>query len=427
MNFRFEKCVAGPPPAQMAENVRGSGGALVFQSGLCYDEATVFRFFSTLCEVKPMGKGSFDRDPAMDVIRCAALFCVNGVHFFLNSGFYEETVSGLRMYLMVLMRTGFMVCVPLFIMLSGCLMGHKKPDRNYFGGIRKVLVVYLLASVFCCVFRLFYAPRFLHESVSLAQQFAGLFSFTTAPYGWYIEMYIGLFLLIPYLNLIYRHLDSQRSKQGLLLVLLFLTTAPSITNIFRFTDLKWWLLPSSSDAYQPLLPDWWTGIYPITYYVLGCYLREYPLKLKRSATILLIGIVYFLAGSFNFYRSRGSVFLWGPWQGYGAVFNIVQTVLVFHFFSQLDYSRLGQNAKKFLARLSDLCLGAYLLSWIFDQIFYPMLAAVQPVMNRRLEYFVLIVPAVYLCSLCLSACLNAVYRLLASGFSALTPSGRTGP
>ena len=85
----------------------------------------------------------------MDIVRCTALFCVVSVHFFLNSGFYDETVSGWRMYLMTMLRTGFMICVPLFMVLSGYLMLHKKAEKSYFMKIGRTLVIYLLAS-FCC-------------------------------------------------------------------------------------------------------------------------------------------------------------------------------------------------------------------------------------------------------------------------------------
>ena len=32
-----------------------------------------------------------------------------------------------------------------------------------------------------------------------------IFNFTACPNAWYLEMYIGLFLLIPFLNIIYNN------------------------------------------------------------------------------------------------------------------------------------------------------------------------------------------------------------------------------
>ena len=30
-----------------------------------------------------------------------------------------------------------------------------------------------------------------------------------------------------------------------------------------------------------LIPDWWINIYPLTYYFIGCYLKEYQIKMKK--------------------------------------------------------------------------------------------------------------------------------------------------
>lgn len=65
------------------------------------------------------------RNSNMDIIRCFALLSVVAVHFFLNSGFYDHVVIGKRMYVAVVVRTALMVCVPMFMVLSGYLMRTK--------------------------------------------------------------------------------------------------------------------------------------------------------------------------------------------------------------------------------------------------------------------------------------------------------------
>lgn len=360
------------------------------------------------------------RNPAMDMIRCTALFCVVSVHFFLNSGFYDETVSGGRMYLMTMLRTGFMVCVPLFMMLSGYLMLNRKPEWNYYRKIGKTLGIYLLASICCGVYHYIAADK----TVSVFEAVMGVFSFSTASYSWYIEMYIGLFLLIPYLNILYHGLETQRKKQGLLVILLVLTALPPVLNTFRFGDAAWWSNTSLSYAFHPLLPDWWTGIYPFSYYFLGCYLREYPLRIRPMPNLLLLGAAWTAAGVYNCYRSYNWVFTWGAWQEWGSLFNVVQTVLLFSFLAGLDCRRLGRKLSGCFAWMSECCLGAYLVSEIFDTVFYEKLNAAVPVVQERFKWFVVIVPAVYLCSIGLSALLNLVWKLAERGFAAVFSHNR---
>lgn len=346
------------------------------------------------------------RNPAMDVVRCFALLCVVSVHFFLNSGFYDEVVSGLPMFIMVLLRNFFMICVPLFMILSGFLLNTKKPTKAYFFKIAQTLGIYLLASLACAAYRFF----FDRENFSFMGSVWGLFTFSTATYSWYIEMYIGLFLLIPFLNLIYNNLPNQKYKKLLVLVLLSLTALPSVLNIWQFLNVQWWIRPSISQNYDFLAPDWWANIYPITFYFIGCYLKEFPLKLKRSSNLLLILITSLIAGVFNYYRSYGAVFVDGPWNEYSSVLVTIQSTLIFNYLSTGDYSSMSQKMCKILSKISVWSLGAYLCSWIFDTAFYKLLMQWEPIMQRRILYFPLIVPCVYVCSILLSAVLNFVYK-----------------
>ncbi len=347
------------------------------------------------------------RNPAMDIVRCFALLCVVSVHFFLNCGFYKETVSGFPMFVMVTLRNFFIICVPLFMLLSGYLLNKKQLNRAYYGKIAKTVGIYLLASMACAL----YTFLFRREEFSLLGSIRGVFTFLTAEYSWYIEMYLGLFLLIPFLNLIYHNLPSQKHKKVLIATLLLITALPSLLNIWRFLDPKWWLKPSSDSNYDLIAPTWWIQIYPLTYYFIGAYLKEYPVKLKASVNLLLILGVTVIVGAFNFYRSYGTTFITGVWNQYRSVAVTALSVPVFIFFCNRDYSSMGSGLRKVFARMSAWSLGAYLVSSIFDNAFYELLAKWEPVVQRRILYFPLMVTAVFLCSLALSAVLNYLYDL----------------
>ena len=65
------------------------------------------------------------RDIGLDLTRILAFLAVPSVHFFLNSTYYDTAIVGPRMALMTVMRTAFMVCVPLYMLLSGYLSAGK--------------------------------------------------------------------------------------------------------------------------------------------------------------------------------------------------------------------------------------------------------------------------------------------------------------
>lgn len=346
------------------------------------------------------------RNPALDLVRIIALFSVISVHFFLNNGFYGQTVIGKRMFIMTVMRSTFMICVPLFLVLTGYLMCHKDLSTKFYHGIRKTLGIYIISSVFCTLFKWF----FLHQEHSPLVILADILGFNGSNYSWYINMYIGLFLLIPFLNLIYNNLPSKKGKQLLVLTLLLLTAAPSLLNIFNFHAAGWWLHPAISTQYTQIVPDWWKGIYPFTYYFIGCYLREYGFSLKVRTGLFAFLCFALLYGTFIYYRSHGLAYIPGDYDGWGALPIIILTVLIFGSLLKINLDYCSNLVKQILKRISDLCLGGYLLSYIFDQIFYPKLIAAVPFMPDRLNYYILIVLIVFICSLILSLVANLIYK-----------------
>lgn len=343
------------------------------------------------------------RNYALDIIRIFALFCVVSVHFFLKSGYYGIFVRGYRMYVATLVRSFFMICVPLFLLLSGYLMKKKSPTKQYYFKLTRILVEYLLASICCIVYTVMANGMSGNGAVFFANQICSLFSYKAAPYGWYVEMYIGLYLIIPFLNIIYNNLKTQREKQKLIFTMLFLTAIPCVTNAFVF-DV------GNQQMTFKMLPEWWNGIYPISYYCLGAYLSEYPVKLKKSVHCLLIFLMFLLSGTFNYWKCNGDLFQWGDWQNYESVFVVIQSTLIFTLLLQCSCKPGGIRENVF-AYLSDRCFCAYLVSYIFDDMIYRLSGWFDNMMVYRLELYVVTVPFVFLMSLLMSSLIHEIYCL----------------
>ena len=348
------------------------------------------------------------RNTAMDIIRIVAAFTVLSVHFFLHNGFYSQTVEGVPMYIMVLMRTLFSVCVPLFMILTGYLMSHKTLSRKYYSGISKTLIIFVLATLACMIFKTIHD----NEHFTLKSFILGTLDFTGANYSWYIEMYIGLFLLIPFLNLAYNKLKNKRQKQVLVLTLVFLTIIPTVFNIFNFDNPAWWSDPKTSDTFAKLIPSWWIGIYPITYYFTGCYIREYGIKLKTRSTLVLFLLAILIFGTFNYYRSYGTTFKSGTYVYWYGFEPYVLSVLLFVMLSRIKTENMNEKVKFVLWKVSDLALGIYLISYIFDMLVYPVLNAKINPMTDRLPFYFVAVPIVFVCSMLASAIMNVVAKYI---------------
>lgn len=360
------------------------------------------------------------RNTSMDIIRIIAVFSVISVHFFLHSEFYNQNVTGGNMYIMCVMRTFFSVCIPLFLILTGYLMAEKKLCKKYYLGIGKTLIIYLLASIACIIFQI----EYLHIRLTFKDAILGILNYSCAPYSWYIELYIGLFLIIPFLNIIYKNLNSKRKKQVLIATLVILTVLPTLFNIFNFDKADFWLNPTNSDAKTKILPNWWISLYPITYYFTGCYLREYGLKFKTITLLISLTVSVFAFGSFNFYRSYGETFESGDYLAWNGFEAFIMAVILFTLLSRLKANKLPSPIRFVLWKVSDSALGIYLLSYIFDTITYQQLIAKVTPMTERLKYFFVIVPFVFFCSLLASLVINIVLRIVNIAINELKGIGK---
>ncbi|MBO5408707.1 MAG: acyltransferase family protein [Clostridia bacterium] len=346
------------------------------------------------------------RNTALDITRIVAMFSVVAIHFSLNTGYYDEPMLEQPMILFTILRTAFIYCVPLFILLSGYLLNHKTLSVKYYSGITKTLGIYVLSAISCIVFKSIPSDK----PLTFQELLFGILDFSGANYAWYIEMYIGLFLLIPFLNLIYHGLQGKGQKKVLIFTLISLTSLPTVLNIFNFSVPRWFLTPYLSREYQPLVPDWWVGIYPITYYMLGAYLKEFPLKLKKRYLFLLYSVAVVIFGCFNFYRDYGGYFSWGSYADWFGMQALILSVLMFSFLSKLKTDRYPSIIKKIFAHLSDLCLGAYLMSYIADTVCYAILRKNVPLVTDRMQYFIPTVLLVGVASLLMSQILNWIYK-----------------
>lgn len=346
-----------------------------------------------------------NRNPAMDILRIVAVLCVISIHFFYHTGYYSTTADNVPMYFATVLRTLFSVCVPLFMILSGFLLCNKTLKKGYYSGIRKTIIVYILVAIACIIYKSCNGSYILTPLTF----FMGIFDFTGANYSWYIEMYIGLFLIVPFLNIIYKNLDSRKQKNILLITLIAITILPSLFNAFKFDSYEWWANPAADTDTQKLMPSWWVGIYPITYYFTGCYIREYGTKIKNIFLIIALVIAIFGFGTFNFYRCYGSTFTTANYVYWYGIEPYVMSVLIFLIISKLKLENINVKAKFVLWKISDLVLGTYLVSFIFDSIYYYEILNINtPDFYARFPFMPLMVLWVFVSALISSGIINLI-------------------
>ena len=206
----------------------------------------------------------------LDLIRVCAIFFVIAGHFFsINTSFKNVPFTGISMFIQGMMHSVFMVGVPLFIMLTGYLNINKTPTKKYYKGMLRVLVAYLFFSIATIVFRKYY----LGENLSLIQWILKIFNYSAIPYAWYIEMWIGLALLTPFLNYLWKAIPSLKEKLLLIASLFVMTSLPDLCNRYGM-----YIFP----AYFA------KACYPLMFYFIGTFIREYRPIIKTRIGLLVI-------------------------------------------------------------------------------------------------------------------------------------------
>lgn len=314
------------------------------------------------------------RVAGLDIVRTFAILFVIGSHFFLHSGFNKAEFSSFPMFVLAMLQTLTMANVPLFLMLTGYLNLNKTISRKYYRNGIRVIVSYVVISVITIFFRRYW----LHEDTGIVKGMLSILDFSAIPYAWYIEMWIGLFLLTPFLNILWKNIDTRRHKHVLLTTMYLLTALPDCFNRYGFY----------------LVPGYWELLYPVAFFFAGAYIREYQPRFSAKRLIAICLGICLINPTVNMllFSHRPMLHLIGDGNG---IFVMPMTVLFFLIFYHRDIRT--RWLKKSLAEISVLSLDIYLFSWIFDSMVYPWLSSVKPSMQNPLIllYYIAAVGSVF--------------------------------
>lgn len=350
-----------------------------------------------------------ERMLAPDIMRLFACFSVISIHFFLNSKFYDAPIEGdANMTIMLIARLFFSSCVPLFMILTGYLMYNKPLSAKHYAKGMKVVWLYLLATLAVVLYRLYSKQSLPDWKAALW----GTLRFNAAPYAWYVEMYLGLYLLIPFLNILFKNIPSRRWRLALIVSCFALCSLPKLVNVNNFELEGWWLHPSSSNDYQRLIPQWWQCAYPVMYYFIGCYLREHGVKWDKWVRRLILIASVGLFTLYCLWRADGEKFPWGPWTDWESPFNIVSATMLSSLMLEKKYRHIPRIIGNVISYLSGLSLQVFLVSYIFDTEFYPKIIEKIPEIPERMWSYFWVVPAVFFSSIGVSIVIDLIYRLV---------------
>jgi surface polysaccharide O-acyltransferase-like enzyme len=325
------------------------------------------------------------RNSGLDLVRFIAILFIPSVHFFLNNGFYNTNVKGIEMFFMIIFRWLFYLAVPLFLLLTGYLNKNKKLNKDYYKNIYKVLISYIFISIICILVRKIY----LHEKIRILNMILSIFNFSACGYAWYVEMYIGLFLLIPFLNILYDSLKTKKNKQYLLLTIISLCSISPLINYIKIDNI-----------YIDIVPNWWVNLYPIMYYYIGCYINEFKIEINKKKGLIVFIIILLLETILSYIYNYNNHFSWDFIGGYNSLQTVINAMILFLLLYKVDLK--NQKINKIITNVSILSFDIYLFSYIADKIIYNNLDQYLSTPQEYFKYMLLIIMIVFILSYILS-------------------------
>lgn len=338
-----------------------------------------------------------ERQPGLDLVRAAAIFFVIVLHGITMRGALDAAMLSPVWCVKVFVRYLALSAVPLFLMLSGYLQAGKRPTKAYYRGILPLYLSYFMIAALCMAARIYRTDPLSSVWTALYK----ILDFSADGYAWYFEMYIGLFLLIPFLNLAYAHIPTRTGKRLLLASLVFLTLMPE--TLVSFAPYY-----GGGSLNLRILPDFFESLYPITFYFVGSYVGEYRPRLCTWQRLLFVplSVVLPTALCIGFTAARGE-YAWYMMNGFSTLTVLGTATAVF--LTLYDLPVRTKAVRCAAAAVSHCTFEMYLISYLWDQLLYNRL-------SLPLSVTVLLVLVTSFCSAWL---LRLVLRPAARGLCAL--------
>ncbi len=288
-----------------------------------------------------------ERIAGIDIIKALAALFVVSIHQLGQTHILAMDMAGARAFVIMLYRYMVMSCVPLFIMATGYLQCRKTADKRFYRGIIPVIVTYLFTTVICVG-----VGYLLGDEMTVGSVIVKTLNFTQNGYAWYVEMFIGLYLMIPFINMACG--GTKRQRLIFIGVLAFLTILPSVPIVFS-TDNYWF----------DITPDYWSAFYPVLYYAAGAYIREYQPKINKGINLLLIAAAILMPTATEFIKAGGGEFVDYVFNGFNSLSAFLIAVFIFLFFYNMDIK--CKPIKAVVVSVSSCTLELYLLSFLVER------------------------------------------------------------
>ncbi len=202
-----------------------------------------------------------ERQSNVELLRILAICGVIVLHFNGYGGF-SYAQSGTVNYWVLLILESLCICaVDLFILISGyflCASGKRRIVKAL-ELVLQVVVIRLIRYALGCLLGL--------EEFRLISMIGAM-----VPNNYFVTMYLALYFLSPYINLLLEKLTDKQLRNLLVLWLALFSLWPTVLDVFSEVAGKWYsgMYPAGTAGSQ----YGYNMVHFVTMYLLGAYLRK---------------------------------------------------------------------------------------------------------------------------------------------------------
>lgn len=339
---------------------------------LCFLFLSILNFKGSWISIEKRTNNTSERNFGLDVVRTIAVIFVPTIHFFGLSGYYNTQFSGKTIIFASMLRWLSVCAVPIFMLLTGYFKINKSISKNHYMSIFPVLYTHIFISAI----RIIIDYQVHNIDVNLDYILNKMLYFE---YGWYVKLYIGMLLLIPFFNIMYKNCDNRENKEILIMTFILLT--------------------SIGDLVFDIIPKSWLILYVFMYYLIGAYLREYQVKINKFVNLIFIFFVLSLTTISVYIKCNNEIFDWNfigydNNSGYSSI-----PVIIISFLIMVLCMDLKCNNKVICGlfkSISVVSLEMYLFSQMFDGLIYKQFVGYDFI--DYFNKFIIIVPTVLVLS-----------------------------
>ncbi len=346
-------------------------------------------------------KRSLSRNSSIDLLRILATFGVITLHYNcdgLGGAFLFVTPHSINEFILYLLEFVNIVAVDVFVLISGYFLS-KNNSRSIIKPLKLIVQVIFIAAVFYLFDRIVFNTT---SVVGFINRWCGIY--------WFVSIYIALYLVSPYINIIFNKLNNKQTKVFILILFFVFSVEPTLIDLLdSFTDCHLSFFSFISNAGSI---DGYSIVNMVLMYSLGAFIRRNTDLIKKYSASLYF-LIYLLCVCINSLLSFVSYIA----HSYCSPIVILEAVMIFCFFVKqkpFSSSVINMTARNafsvylshvFLFRFMMVqsyvnafapvmilhviitCLILYLIGWIIGQVYSIITDPVFSFLQKRINFY----------------------------------------